>query len=289
MAVTFTKPAVDVDADDDELFDAELGEGEEEDETDSPAPAGVFAQLLPYLPTRYIATVLCSGSVALSRRGLAWVTAGGWKVTRGRLGGLAVAGYVACYEETHGQLWVLPVACGAWIVGALVHSPTTAAPAADEEDQEDDDAEEFEGETAAASTPPAAAPLPRRVDLDLVARLAHQLAGAADSANSRGVQLDHLVAHLAGVPKDALLATLKAADIPVRDVKYRLSGGRQQVRQGVRLEHLPAVSGGAPATTAPGLHAVPAPAAPGGPAEGASAGPADPSPTPVPDPSLRAG
>lgn len=276
MAVTFTKGA-DVDP------GVEPDAGEEFEEGDSPAPAGLLAQLRPYLPTRYIGEALCSGSLALSRRGLEWATAGGWKVTRGRLGGLVVAGYVAYYEDTHGHPWVLPVACCAWLAGALALSPTKRPAdqaddqAADVEDQEDGADTEFEGEPPQDSP----APLPRRaVDLDLVVCLAHELASADDSANSRAVQLDHLLTHLAGVSKDALIAALAEAGVRVNQVKYRLPGGRQQVRQGVRLEDLPAVPGEAPATPAPGLHAVAA-----GPAERAAA----PSPTPASDPSLRAG
>src|SRR6266550_9044588 len=101
----------------------DMAAGEEPTE-DAPAPAGLLTQLRPYLPTRYIATALCSGSLALSRRGWDWATSGGARTARGRIAILGLGVYVAGYEETHGQKWILPVLCGAWIAGALVHSPT---------------------------------------------------------------------------------------------------------------------------------------------------------------------
>lgn len=282
MPVTFEKDVGDVGAGPD---DVEPGEGEEPIEADPPALTTLFAQTRPYLPTRYIAGALCSGSLALSRRVWDWATAGGWKVARGRLAGLGLAGYIAAYEETHGQHWVLPVACGAWVVGALL--PAKQADEADgredDEDQDDAAAEEFDDEE------PAPAPL-FRIDVELVSRLARELASDPDAPNSRAVQLDHLLTHLCGLPKPVLVGILTGAGVPIREkVKYSLAGGRQQVRQGVRLADLPAVSGEDPATPGPGLQAVPAPAAPGGPVAWASEGSAGPSPAPTPAPLQEAG
>jgi hypothetical protein len=241
----------------------------------------VLAQLRPYLPTRYFAASLCSGSAALTRRGWEWVTASGGKTARGRLAGLGLAVYVAGYEELHGQTWILPVVCGAWVVGALVHSPAAPAPAGkvDEHQDEDDElADEEEGDTAEAPAPP--------VDVDLVACLAHELATADDSANRNAVQLDHLLTHLPMVSKTQLVTALTDAGVPIKEgVKYRLGEGRQRVRQGVRLEDLPTGAGDAPPAPAAGLRAVPSPAG----AEGAAAGAATLSPPPTPDPALRAG
>jgi hypothetical protein len=236
-------------------------------------------QLRPYLPTRYLATALCSGSIVLSRRVWEWVTSSGARAARGRLAGIALGVYVAGYEELHGQTWILPVVCGAWIVGALVHSPTAPAAKVDEdEDQEDgeqllDDEEAGESASAAAPAPP--------VPVALVARLAHELAAAPNAANSRAVQLDHLIAHLPGASKAALVASLTGVGVPIREVKYRLAGGRQQVRQGVRLKDLPTTPEEAPPAPAPGLRVLPSQA----PAEEA----AGTSPAAAPDPSLRAG
>jgi hypothetical protein len=243
--------------------------------------AAVFAQLRPYLPTRYLAAALCSGSAALTRRGWEWVIASGGRTARSRLAGLSLGVYVAGYEALHGQTWILPVVCGAWVCGAWAHSPATpATPAGTVDEGQDDELPDEGGEDDGQeeTAPPGGAP---PVDVDLVICLAYELAAADDSANSRAMQLDHLLTHLPAVSKPALVAALADAGVPVRDVKYRLAGGRQQVRQGVRLEHLPTGAGEAPPPPAAGSRTVPVPAGAGG--------AADPSPPPAPAPAPGAG
>lgn len=247
-------------------------------------PPGLLGQLRPYLPDRRAAVVLCSGSVVLSRLIWSWVTAGDWRTARNRLAGGGVGVYVAWYLETHHMPFVAPVAAAAWCAAALYLSPK-----ADADGGQDDDADdEFGDELADDDEPggaPVPAPLPRRVDLGIVVRLAHELAAADDTPNSRAVQLDHLLAHLAGLPKTALAAALQDAGVPIREVKYRLPGGRQQVRQGVRLEDFPAGLGEALQPAPAGLHSAPAPAA----AEGAAHSLSKPSPPPLPAPLPEAG
>jgi hypothetical protein len=251
--------------------------GEEPTEA-TPAPAGLMAQLRPYLPTRYLATALCSGSLALSRQVWEWVNS--WQ----RGAGLLVGLYVAGYEETHGQTWILPVACGAWVAGALVLSPTVPAAHAEEADEDQDeeleegdgeqllaDEDQGEGITVPASLPP--------LDVHIVARLVREIAA---EHGWQGAHLDDLLARLPGRSKTELCATLTQAGIAVAEqLKLRLPGGVQRNRQGVRLDSLPAGLGEARPHPVPGLRAVPALAAAGDAAEG--------SPPPTPDPSLQAG
>jgi hypothetical protein len=257
--------------------------GEEATEA-APAPAGLLAQLRPYVPTRYLAEALCSGSLVLSRRGWEWVTGSGGRVARGRSAGLALGVYVAGYEELHGQSWILPVLCGAWVVGALVHSPAALAAAGSAGTDEDGELEEFDdeqlldGDEDQAGEIPAPPPLPP-LDVHTVARLVREI---ADEGGWQGAHLDDLLTRLPGRSKNELCATLTQAGIAVTEqLKLRLPGGVQRNRQGVRLDSLPAGLGEGSSAPAAGLRVVPPPAA----AEGAAEG----SPPPTPAPSLQAG
>lgn len=249
----------------------------------APAPAGLLTQLRPYLPTRYIAEALCTGSLALSR--WAWGKVDSWQKGLGVLGGL----YLAGYEETHGQRWILPMVCGAWIAGALALSPTRL-PAQDEELEEFDDEQLLDDEDQAdVDDEPVIAPVaqarPHMPPLEavLVAQMVREI--AADNGWV-GVHLDDLLSCLPGRSRDELIWCLQTARIEVHPgIKLRLPNGVYRNRQGVRLDALPAGLGEALATPVPGPPAGAAPAALQSPAQG----PAKPFPPPLPDPLSRAG
>ncbi|QIY56607.1 hypothetical protein HEP86_21300 [Streptomyces sp. RPA4-5] len=241
--------------------------------------------LRAYLPTRQLARALCSGSAVLIGKGWAWITAEGAKEAGSRLLYSGIGLYAGAYlAHTNPQI-VMPVVVVGWIGGALMFAPSPPPPgkakprvdlskqaAVQDQDQdlvEDQELDEPEPEP----------------DLEAVARLVRRLAGT----EHQGAHLDDLLTtgELGDWDKDALKAALAEWEIPVGEKGFTLRfGGRQRVRQGVRLRDLPASVGEAPAGAGEGAPSGPplAPAQPLSctPPEGPARGDADLSPPPSP-------
>ncbi|MGW7024280.1 hypothetical protein ACWGGS_33745 [Streptomyces decoyicus] len=240
--------------------------------------------LRAYLPTRQLARALCSGSAVLIGKGWAWITAEGAKEAGSRLLYSGIGLYAGAYlAHTNPQI-VMPVVVVGWIGGALMFAPSPpppgkakprvdlSKPAAvqDQDLVEDQELDEPEPEP----------------DLEAVARLVRRLAGT----EHQGAHLDDLLTtgELGDWDKDALKAALAEWEIPVGEKGFTLRfGGRQRVRQGVRLRDLPAGVGEAPAGAGEGAPSGPPPGARSAalqhPARGPRSGRRSPSPPPSPE------
>lgn len=238
--------------------------------------------LRAYLPTRQLARALCSGSAVLIGKGWAWITAEGAKEAGSRLLYSALGLYAGVYlAHTNPQI-VMPVAVVGWIAGALMFAPSPpppgkARPRVDLTKQavvEDARVEDQDQDLVEPEPEP---------DFDVVVELIRRLADGR-----QGAHLAQLVA--SGELGDWEQADLKAAlarwYLPVEEFKLRLDG-RQRVREGVRVRHLPAGAGEAPAAAGEGAPSGPpsAPARPpsSAPPEGPAESVADPSPPPAPE------
>ncbi|MFJ5954175.1 hypothetical protein [Streptomyces noursei] len=255
----------------------QAGAGGEAPEGDS--SPGIRESLRALRPNRQLAHEVYDGSLGLLRQGAAWLCQGGG--VGGRLGGVAIGAYVLVWEAGHYPQIVMPAIAVGWTVAAVTIGHRTSSPpppakaakgrarvslrkgggAGDVEEVLDD--EEM----------PA-------LDRDTVAALIRRVA-----EDRQGAHLAQLVEtdELADLDQAELKAALLAWDLPVEAFKLRLNG-RQRVREGVRVKHLPHPVGEAPAGPPPG----PAPAAaggpPAGPVEGAPGGPLEGAPDPSPPP-----
>ena len=207
-------------------------------------PSWLAAELRPILVFTGAGAALWTGSVVLAVRGWQWLgqRLGGWEE---RLGAIAVGGYLAaygCWHAPHIARFAVPGAVLAWCLAAWCVAP--AAPDAEPAEQ-----------------PVEAAP---------------ELALAELAAVVRRVARHRQGAHLADLLTEPELEgwtqpELKAAitvdfGLPVEEFKLIL-GGRQRVRDGVRVRDLPL----APAPTPP--------------VEAPQSTPADPAPRPLSVPS----
>ncbi|MGV4930291.1 hypothetical protein [Streptomyces sp. HJ7] len=235
--------------------------------------------LRAYLPDRRFAAALCTGSAVLVGKGWGWITADGPKTAGARLGYTALGGYVGAYVVDAYTPVAMPALVVGWGVAALMHSRpspppaggrprvslTKSAPANGDEvlDEEDQEPEE---ETPAPD---------RATVVALVRRVAE---------DRQGAHLAQLVetGELGDWDQADLKAALCAWGLPVEEFKLRF-GGRQRVREGVRVRHLPRPAGEAPANPPPTPAAGPAVAPP----EGLPSGPLEVPPAPSPPPALQ--
>ncbi|MFE9407167.1 hypothetical protein ACFYNY_36250 [Streptomyces sp. NPDC006530] len=247
------------------------------------------SELRPYLPTPRNLTGpmrgVGAGSLVLLSRGWTWVWAEGIQDGAMRAGGAVLAGYAAVNTAVvmAGPFlgYVVPAAVVGWCAVAKHHAP--AAPAekvveAADEDQDDAPVEEFGIEDGDV------------LEVDEVAALIREIAGRHDH---QGAHLDDLLAEpdFEGWEKGELKAALvEDWGLPVESFKL-MFGGRQRVRDGVRLRHLPAPLRAVPTAAGEGplsgpqstpLSAVPeAPAGTGvGVPAGAAGGPSPSGPAP---------
>ncbi|MEU5547636.1 hypothetical protein AB0G85_35650 [Streptomyces sioyaensis] len=231
--------------------------------------------LRAYLPTRQMARALCSGSAVLIGKGWAWITAEGAKEAGSRLLYSGIGLYAGAYLAHTTPQVVMPVVVVGWIGGALMFAPSPPPPGKGRPPVDLTKQAAIEDEDQVLDEP----------DLDAVVGLVRRLAGT----QHQGAHLDDLLAtgELGDWDKDALKAALAEWEIPVAEKGFKLIlGGRQRVRQGVRLRDLPAGVGEAPAAAGEGAPFGPpsAPAQPPAstPPEGPAEAAADPSPPPAP-------
>ncbi|MFB7747667.1 hypothetical protein [Streptomyces sp. NPDC056132] len=269
--------------------------------------AAMRSELRPYLPTpgnlRGVLAGVGAGSLVLLSRGWAWVWAEGLQDGAMRAGGAVLAGYAAVNTAVvmAGPFlgYVVPAAVIGWCAVAKHHAPA-AAPAptkpkvrADEVEhaQDDGQAEAFD-EFDEADEEPLEADEVAALIRDVAARHGHQ-----------GAHLDDLLAEpqFEGWSKGELKAALvEDWGLPVESFKL-LFAGRQRVRDGVRVRHLPAplraVPAGAGEGPLSGPRPTPAPRAPEalpgpgpeGAAGGGAGGRVGPSPSGPAPPSQGAG
>lgn len=210
-------------------------------------PSWLAAELRPILVFTGAGAALWAGSCELVRR--AWKATAGYD-TRERLIALGVAGYViayGCWHAPHVARFAIPGTVIAWCLAAWCVAPT--APRAEPVEQ-----------------PVEAAPAPGLALVELAAVVRRV------AKHRQGAHLADLLAEpeLAGWTQPELKATLTADfGLPVEEFKLIL-GGRQRVRDGVRVRDLPP----APATTPP--------------VEAERGAPADPAPRPLSVPSSGA-
>lgn len=209
-------------------------------------PSWLAAELRPILVFTGTGAALWAGSRELVCR--AWKATGNYD-TRERLIALGVAGYViayGCWHAPHIARFAIPVTIVAWCLAAWCVAPT--APRAEPVEQ-----------------PVEAAPAPGLALAELAA-IVRRVA-----RHRQGAHLADLLAEpeLDGWTQPELKAAITVQfGLPVEEFKLIL-GGRQRVRDGVRVRDLP-----------------PAPA-PAAPVEAPQDPPADPAPRPLPIPSPR--
>lgn len=197
-------------------------------------PPWLSSEIRPVLTFTGSGVALIHGSVELAARGWQWL--GDRLSTWERLGAIAAGGYLAvygCWHAPHIARFAVPSTVVAWCVAAWWTAPNPA-PA--------------ESEAAESSDTSAEQPLTLIEFTDLVRRVAGPRQGA----------------HLADLLAQAELegwtqAELKDTAIvdfglPVEEFKLIIDG-RQRVRDGVRVRHLPP----APATPPPAALTGPAP------------------------------
>lgn len=216
----------------------------EEVEEQPPTPGlhrRMAAELRPILAVRGAGASLFAGSIVLVRRG--WTLLGRHLDGRERLGALAFGGYVTVYAAGHAPhiaQFAIPAAAVAWCVAAWWVAPLPGQFAA-EEDVPDEEAE----------------PL---LSLDEFAVVVRRV-----SRHRQGAHLADLLQEpeLVGWTQPELKAAAVAFGLPVEEFKLIL-GGRQRVRDGVRVRDLPPAPDTAPPASTP------------------SGTPADPAPQPLP-------
>lgn len=240
--------------------------------------------LRAYLPTRQVARALCSGSAVLVGKGWAWITAEGVKEAGSRLLYSGIGLYAGAYLAHSNPQIVMPVAVVGWIGGALMLAPSPPPPGKAKAERRVDLSKQAAVEDDLDEDQDLDEPEP---DFDVVVELIRRLADGR-----QGTHLAQLVA--SGELGDWEQADLKAAlaqwDLPVEEFKLRLDG-RQRVREGVRVRHLPAGAGEAPAAAGEGAPSGPPPAPAQPPASTPPQGPArgDAASSPPPSPEALSG
>jgi hypothetical protein len=279
----------------------------EQDETAQSPPPGLRA----YLPNRRFARDLCTGSAALVARGFGWMVADGIREAGIRLGYTAGACYVGAYLAEHYTPIAMPGLVIGWCGAALAHAKPPSPPPGRTDRPEGSRRIDFTKRPAAdiqadSGTEAEEEPLlnveddQEEPDLDTVTALIRRLADRGpDQRPHQGAHLDDLIdtGELGDWDKDTLKDALEEWGISVEEGGFKLTlGGRQRVRQGVRLRDLPAGAGQAPAPlptgaregapTTPTQHPAAAPA--DTPPEAAAEAAPAPSPRSAPPPSLGA-
>ncbi|MEW1719795.1 ubiquitin-like domain-containing protein [Streptomyces sp. NPDC093109] len=240
-----------------------------QDTVDSPGPARRAADGLRSVLTGEAARALRAGSLILARKGWHLVAPDApiWQ----RLGYVALGGYATVYGAAHTDLgpagpFLVPGGAIVWCVAAwtIAPPPGRTAPQEQPDRQDDDEPEDTEhGQDELL------------LDREFVVALIRKVAG-----DRHGAHLADLIAtgDLDGWEQHDLKAALtREWGIPVAEIKLKF-GGRQRVRDGVRLRDLPAPPEQHPAEAAPEAALDTLVGAP-------SEGPSGPSPHPLPDPS----
>lgn len=201
----------------------------------------IAAELRPILAVRGAGASLYAGSRILIHRG--WTLLGerldGWE----RYAALAFGGYVtvyACGHAPHLARFAVPGAVVGWCVAAWWTAPPPARTPAEQPDEEEDE------ETGPDLTRDELAALVRRV-----------------ARHRQGAHLADLLQEpeLVGWTQPELKATAVDFRLPVEEFKLIL-GGRQRVRDGIRVRDLPPEPAPEPAVEAPATHPPGAPADP---------------------------
>ncbi|MFI7293985.1 hypothetical protein [Streptomyces sp. NPDC050121] len=209
-----------------------------------PAPGlhrRMAAELRPILAVRGVGASLFAGSIVLVRR--CWTLLGrhldGWE----RFGALAFGGYVTVYAAIHAPhiaRFAVPGAAIVWCTAAWCVAPLPGPPV-DEEGASDEESEAL-------------------LSLDEFSAVVRRV-----SRHRQGAHLADLLQEpeLVGWTQPELKAAAVAFGLPVEEFKLIL-GGRQRVRDGIRVRDLPPAPDTAPPASTP------------------SGTPADPAPQPLP-------
>ncbi|MET8982121.1 hypothetical protein ABZX85_41715 [Streptomyces sp. NPDC004539] len=211
------------------------------DEGEQPSPSlprRITAELRPVLAVSGAGSTLWAGSRILISRG--WALLGrhftGWEKAGVVLGGGYLISYAARQAPEIAQ-FAAPGLAVAWCVAAWCTAPTaprtgeTSGPGPDEPEEHD-------------------------LALDDLAAAVRRIAGPRQGAHLAQLLDDP---EFTGWEQADLKAAILALDVPVEEFKLTLAG-RQRVRDGVRVRHLPAdATPEAPASAPPGAPAEPAP------------------------------